>query len=322
VQVQLNLNQKRVETRPHRAISPTMASEKKRARDFFHFDGQPGALNAITDIVGLEVGMVTLISGEGQSEVGKGPVRTGVTAILPRGKNSDVPCAAGIYSHNGNGELTGSHWIKESGALTSQIMITNTAAIGPVHAGVIDWHTQTRPGGAWLLPVIAETYDGYLHDITGNHVKPHHAGEAMDNAKAGIPVPEGSVGGGTGMNCYSFKGGSGTSSRLVKFGPDKTYTVATFLQNNFGSREEFNLHGVPLGQLMTEIPNPLDDDGWWQADMERDAKNFAARKGKFPPGAGSVIAVVATDAPMLPTQCEALARRVSVGDLASAKDRG
>jgi D-aminopeptidase len=168
-------------------INPTMA-DKKRARDFFHFDEIPGPLNAITDIQGLEIGMVTLISGEGPLELGKGPVRTGVTAILPRGKASDVPCAAGIYSHNGNGELTGSHWIKESGALNGPVVITNTAAVGQVYAGVVDWYTQNRAGGAWLLPVVAETYDGYLNDSNGGHVKPSHAGQAMDKAAPQIKV--------------------------------------------------------------------------------------------------------------------------------------
>lgn len=165
----------------------------------------------------------------------------------------------------------------------------------------------------WLLPVVAETFDGYLNDINGGHVKPEHAIEAIDRAEPRIAVPEGSVGGGTGMNCYEFKGGVGTSSRLVKFGLDKTFTVATLLQCNFGGRSELNLLGVPLGELLTEVPNPLSDTDWFVKDQERAKGAWEARNAKFPPGAGSVIAIVATDAPLLPNQCEALARRVSMG---------
>lgn len=221
---------------------------------------------------------------------GEGPVRTGVTAILPRGRDGvGTPCAAGWYSLNGNGEMTGTTWIEETGALTLPVTITNTHAVGPVHSGVLQWVHREHPQLAreWLLPVVAETWDGYLNDINGGHVLPGHAAAAIDAADTG-PVAEGSVGGGTGMNCYGFKGGSGTSSRVVAYGSD-TYTVAAFVQANFGSRAELTVAGIPVGRELRD-DDPLDA-----------------------PGAGSVIVVVATDAPLLPNQCKALARRVPLG---------
>lgn len=274
-----------------------------RARDLgIPFDGATGPLNAITDVPGLEVGMVTLIEGDGELVPDRGPVRTGVTAILPVGAaNSSSAIPAGIYSLNGNGEMTGSHWIKETGGLTGPVMITNTHAVGTVHRGVIEWTKKHHPEAAmeWLLPVVAETWDGYLNDINGPHVKVEHAVQAIEAATSG-PVAEGSVGGGTGMNCYGFKGGNGTSSRTVPFG-GKEYTVGVFLQANFGDRKELRIAGVPLGDL--DVPNPMESDTW----VERDRSRVA------PGGAGSVIVVVATDAPLLPGQCEALARRVPLG---------
>jgi L-aminopeptidase/D-esterase-like protein len=248
--------------------------------------GQQGPYNAITDVPGVAVGYTTLITGE--------DVRTGVTAILPRPHaNVAHPCAAGWYSLNGNGEMTGTTWISESGALSLPIMITNTHAVGPCHRGVIDWVTAERPHGAheWLLPVVAETWDGYLNDINGEHVQPEHAIAAIEAARPG-PVDEGSVGGGTGMNCYGFKGGSGTASRMVSYGPHQ-YTVGAFVQANFGARRELTVTGVPVGVRLSE-DNPLED--WTNAR-----------------GAGSVIVVIATDAPLLPGQCTALARRVPLG---------
>lgn len=274
-----------------------------RARDLgIPFDGATGPLNAITDVPGLEVGMVTLIEGDGELVPDRGPVRTGVTAILPVGAaNSSSAIPAGIYSLNGNGEMTGSHWIKETGGLTGPVMITNTHAVGTVHRGVIEWTKKHHPEAAmeWLLPVVAETWDGYLNDINGPHVKVEHAVQAIEAATSG-PVAEGSVGGGTGMNCYGFKGGNGTSSRTVPFG-GKEYTVGVFLQANFGDRKELRIAGVPLGDL--DVPNPMESDTW----VERDRSRVA------PGGAGSVIVVVAIDAPLLPGQCEALARRVPLG---------
>lgn len=274
-----------------------------RARDLgIPFDGATGPLNAITDVPGLEVGMVTLIEGDGELVPDRGPVRTGVTAILPVGAaNTSSAIPAAIYSLNGNGEMTGSHWIKETGGLTGPVMITNTHAVGTVHRGVIEWTKKHHPEAAmeWLLPVVAETWDGYLNDINGPHVKVEHAVQAIEAAASG-PVAEGSFGGGTGMNCYGFKGGNGTSSRTVPFG-GKDYTVGVFLQANFGDRKELRIAGVPLGDL--DVPNPMESDTWVDRDRSRVA----------PGGAGSVIVVVATDAPLLPGQCEALARRVPLG---------
>ncbi|WP_157254114.1 P1 family peptidase [Nonomuraea typhae] len=247
-------------------------------------DGATGAHNAITDVPGVEVGYVTLTEGT---------ARTGVTAILPRGRDGvGTPCAAGVHSLNGNGEMTGVTWIEESGALTLPVTITNTHAVGTVHRGVIDWVADKHPALAeeWLLPVVAETWDGYLNDINAPHVRPEHAGQAIDAAAGGTPA-EGSVGGGTGMNCYGFKGGSGTSSRVVEY-VDRSYTVGAFVQANFGSRAELTVAGNRVGPALMD-DNPM-----------------AARTRE---GAGSVIVVVATDAPLLPGQCKALARRVPLG---------
>ena len=265
--------------------------------------GRPGEQNAITDLPGLEVGMVTLIDGEGALVPGQGPVRTGITAILPRGADGvGVPCAAGTHSLNGNGEMTGTTWINEVGALATPVLITNTHAVGACHRGVIDWTLSHRPGlGAqWLLPVVAETWDGYLNDVNGPHVRVEHAVAALESARPG-PVAEGSVGGGTGMNCYSFKGGTGTSSRVVDHG-GTLYTVAALVQANFGTRVELTVAGVPVGPSLLD-DNPLETTNWFS----RDGRLAGLR------GAGSVIVVVATDAPLLPGQCAALARRVPLG---------
>jgi D-aminopeptidase len=265
--------------------------------------GTPGRWNAITDVPGLEVGMVTLVEGDGPLVTGEGPVRTGVTAILPRGvEGLGLPCAAGVHSLNGNGEMTGTTWINESGAFATPVTITNTHAVGACHRGTIDWLVRRSPALAaqWLLPVVAETWDGYLNDINGYHVRPHHAVEALDAAAPG-PVAEGSVGGGTGMNCYAFKGGTGTSSRVVEHG-GTPYTVGALVQANFGSRHELTVAGVPLGDRLA-ADNPYEDGDWFERDGQRGGV----------PGAGSVIVVVATDAPLLPGQCAALARRVPLG---------
>jgi L-aminopeptidase/D-esterase-like protein len=259
-----------------------------RARDLgITFDGTPGPLNAITDVPGVEVGFTTLIHGEGEHAV-----RTGVTALLPRGRAGvGDPSQAAMHSMNGNGELTGAHWIAETGLLHLPVAITNSHAVGPVHRGIIDWTAAHHPHIAreWMLPTVGETYDGYLNDINGNHVTAEHAVAALDAATAG-PVAEGNVGGGTGMNCYAFKGGTGTSSRRVAMG-EHTFTVGVLLQANFGDRTELVIRGVPVGARIDEV-DP-----------------FATT----PPGAGSVIVVVATDVPLLPQQCAALARRVPLG---------
>ena len=261
---------------------------KPRARSLgIPFRGTPGPWNAITDVPGLEVGYATLVEGDS--------VRTGVTAIHPRGREGAAdPCAAGYHSQNGNGEMTGVAWIQESGTLAGPIGITNTHAVGIAHAGIVRWAVRHHAdvAEAWLLPVAAETWDGYLNDINDGHVTEEIVVRALEEAASGR-VEEGSVGGGTGMNCYNYKGGSGTASRVVSYG-GTPYTVGVFVQANFGSRRELTIAGVPVGEALAE-DNPMKDF-------------FSA-----PPGAGSIIAVVATDAPLLPDQCRALARRVTLG---------
>ncbi|WP_410573681.1 P1 family peptidase [Amycolatopsis sp. cmx-4-61] len=259
-----------------------------RARDLgLALPGRPGTHNALTDVPGVEVGYTTLVEGES--------VRTGVTAVLPRGRAGfAVPCAAGTSALNGNGEMTGTAWLAETGSLTLPVLITNTHAVGPAHRGVIDWVVRERPDVAaeWLLPVVAETWDGYLNDINAPTLHSGHAVAAIDAARPG-PVAEGSVGGGTGMTCYGFKGGTGTASRVVAHGADE-YTVGVLVQANFGSRRELTVAGSPVGRSLT-ADDPMAD---WAA---------------APAGAGSVIVVVGTDAPLLPGQCTALARRVPLG---------
>jgi D-aminopeptidase len=273
-------------------------SSKPRARDLgVPFDGTPGPLNAITDVAGVLVGHTTLISGEGKLQVGKGPIRTGVTAILPRGKNSmNDPAFAGWWSLNGNGEMTGTTWVEESGFLEGPVMITNTHSVGVVRDAVIAWrvnHGQPDPTGYWWsLPVVAETWDGWLNDINGFHVKPEHAFHAIDSAHSGA-VEEGNVGGGTGMICNEFKGGIGTSSRKldVKAGG---YTVGVLVQCNYGVRPNLRIAGVPVGK---EIP---EDPAYASASFSELDR-------------GSIIVVVATDAPLVAHQLKRLARRVSLG---------
>ena len=276
-----------------------VVTEKKtvRARDLgIPFEGNPGSFNAITDVAGVEVGYTTLISGEGKLVVGKGPVRTGVTAIIPRGHDSlNDPVYAGVFSLNGNGEMTGTHWIEESGFLEGPVVITNTHSVGVARDAVIAWRIKHGAADAsgywWSLPLVAETWDGWLNDTNGFHVKPEDVFHALDSANTGA-IEEGSVGGGTGMICYEFKGGSGTASREIeiKAGKDKpaqTFTVGVFLQANFGRRALLTIAGVPIGK---EIPGTV-----------------------YGEDTGSCIAVVATDAPLLPNQLKRLARRVSIG---------
>ena len=274
-----------------------------RARDLgITLDGAPGPLNAITDVPGVEVGMVTIVEDTDDAAIA---ARTGVTAVLPLGRDGiGTALPAAVHSLNGNGELTGAHWLRESGGLTGPVMITNTHAVGPVHRGVIDWTSRSRPelAAAWLLPVVAETWDGYLNSINEPFITSAHAVQAIDTA-AGGPVLEGSFGGGTGMNCYGYKGGNGTSSRLVPFG-GVTYTVAAFVQANFGSRRELSIRGISMAGI--DAPNPMGETDWFLEDQQ-------SGRSRVPGGAGSVIAVIATDAPLLPMQCEALARRVPMG---------
>jgi D-aminopeptidase len=264
---------------------------KPRARDLgVPFDGTTGRYNAITDVSGVEVGHTTLISGEGKLVVGKGPVRTGVTAVLPRGKASRDAVFAGWFTLNGNGEMTGTTWLEDSGFLDGPVMITNTHSVGVVRDAVIAWKvkhgTPDMEGYWWSLPVVAETWDGWLNDINGFHVKPDDAFHALDSAHGGL-VEEGNVGGGTGMVCNEFKGGIGTASRVLD-AKSGGYTVGVLVQCNYGRRDQLRIAGVPVGK---EIP----DHPAYESDT------------------GSIIVVVATDAPLIPAQLKRVARRVSLG---------
>src|SRR6516164_3543348 len=264
---------------------------KPRARDLgIPFDGTPGPLNAITDVKGVEVGHATLISGSGKLVVGQGPVRTGVTAILPRGKSSTDPVFGAWFTLNGNGEMTGTTWLEDSGFLDGPVMITNTHSVGVVRDAVIAWRVKKAPpdqnGYEWSLPVVAETYDGDLNDINGFHVRPEHAWRALDSAHGGA-VEEGNVGGGTGMICNEFKGGIGTASRVLeqKYGG---YTLGVLVQCNYGWRSQLRIAGVPVGREIADR-KVRDND------------------------VGSIIIVVATDAPLIPNQLKRLVRRASLG---------
>jgi D-aminopeptidase len=269
--------------------SMTSAKTPLRARDLgIPLVGTPGDLNAITDVSGVEVGHTTIIRGEGKLRVGEGPVRTGVTIVLPRGKNSSDPVFAGWFSLNGNGEMTGTTWVEESGFLEGPIAITNTHSVGTVRDAVTAWSLRhDKLLQHWSLPVVGETWDGELNDINGFHVKAEHVYDALDNATSG-PVVEGNVGGGTGMICYEFKGGIGTASRRLSE-DEGAYTVGVLVQSNFGLRDQLTIAGVPVGR---ELPK-------------------SASEGKDE--RGSIIIVVATDAPLLPHQLKRLARRASLG---------
>lgn len=269
---------------------------KPRARDLgVPFEGTPGTLNAITDVKGVEVGLTTIISGEGALKVGSGPVRTGVTAILPRGKASSDSVFAAWFSINGNGEMTGTTWIEESGFLEGPVFITNTHSVGTVRDAAIMWAVQhNKMQQPWALPVVAETYDGGLNDINGFHVKPEHVFKALDGASSGS-VAEGNVGGGTAMSCYGFKCGTGTSSRQVSQQAGG-YTVGVLVQANHGGRNQLRVAGVPVGVEIQNTPGTQRR----LSDTEEQEQ-------------GSVIIVVATDAPLLPHQLKRLARRATHG---------
>ncbi len=272
--------------------------DETRARDLgIPFAGTPGPLNAITDVAGVTVGHTTLITGDGKLNVGSGPVRTGVTAVHPRGKTYD-PVFSGWYALNGNGEMTGTTWVEESGFLESPVVITNTHSVGVARDATIEWQYANNlfdplpddPDVFWSLPVVAETYDGDLNDINGFHVTKEHVISALESAKSG-PVAEGNVGGGTGMICHQFKGGIGTASRQVEIA-DHEYTIGILVQANYGVRETFTIAGVPLGNELSDLMpefRPTDRE------------------------TGSIIVIVATDAPLLPHQLKRLARRVPLG---------
>ena len=264
---------------------------KPRARDLgVPFDGTPGPLNAITDVKGVEVGHTTLVSGSGKLKVGEGPVRTGVTAVLPRGKDAKDAVFGAWFTLNGNGEMTGTTWVEDSGFVDGPIMITNTHSVGVVRDAVIAWKvrhgTPDMEGYWWSLPVVAETWDGYLNDINGFHVKPEHVFHALDSAHGGA-VEEGNVGGGTGMICNEFKGGIGTASRVLD-AKSGGYAVGVLVQCNYGRRDQLRIAGVPVGKEIPEHPAYGED-------------------------VGSIIIVVATDAPLIPTQLKRIARKVSLG---------
>jgi D-aminopeptidase len=270
-----------------------------RARDLgIPFKGETGPWNAITDVAGVAVGHLTLNLGKGALIRGKGPVRTGVSTILPRGRQFG-PCFSAWYTLNGNGELTGTTWIEESGFLETPIMLTNTHSVGVVRDAVIQWQLKNnhylalKDDDFWSLPVVGETYDGLLNDINGFHVTGHHTFQALDAAKSG-PVEEGSVGGGTGMVTHEFKGGVGTSSRCVKLGEGSAYTVGVYVQSNYGIREHLTIAGVPVGlELTDQMPS-------YHKQKTRDEM-------------GSIIVIVATDAPLLPHQLKRIAARVPGG---------
>lgn len=272
-------------------VTSVHGQSKPRARDLgIPFDGTPGPYNAITDVAGVEVGLTTLISGKGPLVVGKGPVRTGVTAVFPRGKSVLNLVFAAWFTLNGNGEMTGTTWLEESGFLEGPVLITNTHSVGVVHDAVIAWQMK-RMGDkfpSWSLPVVAETWDGELNDINGFHVKPEHVFQALDSAKPG-PVAEGNVGGGTGMIVHGFKGGTGTSSRKATI-RQAAYTVGVLVQANYGSRDQLTIAGVPVGNEIQDLrPQAGEED------------------------AGSIIVVIATDAPLLPHQLKRIAERASLG---------
>ena len=297
------------------AVAPgaRQASPSARARELgisALIGGRPGPLDAITDVQGVEVGHTTLIEGEGRLVVGKGPVRTGVTVIHPRGRSSADPVFGAWFTLNGNGEMTGTTWLEESGVLEGPVAITNTHSVGVVRDAILQWQVS-RPGlQPWGLPVVAETYDGGLNDINGFHVKPAHVISALDGARSGA-VAEGNVGGGTGMRCLGFKGGIGSASRVVA--DQSGYTVGVLVQCNFGAREDLRVAGVPIGEDVKDLlPCVAIDDASVRPEMPR--------CNKEPPAAlesaveqGSIIVIVATDAPLLPHQLKRIATRVSLG---------
>jgi len=279
-------------------IQSSTFGQKPRARDLgIPFYGTTGKFNAITDVKGVEVGYSTIISGQGKNVRGQGPVRTGVTAILPRGRINN-PVFGNWYTLNGNGEMTGTTWITESGFLEGPVMITNTNSVGVVRDAVLKWYVKTgwyKEDFWYTYPVVAETYDGFLNDIYGFHVKENHAYEALDNAKTGL-LQEGNVGGGTGMMSLGFKGGTGTSSRVVKI-KDSTYTVGVLVQSNFGGKNNLTIAGVPVGKELKDTLN----------------YEFKSAPSYRQEGDGSIIVVVATDAPLLPHQLKRIAARVPIG---------
>jgi D-aminopeptidase len=302
------------------AVEDTVFGQTKpRARDLgIPLDGTPGSFNAITDVAGVEVGYTTLISGQGKLVVGEGPIRTGVTAILPRGRSTLEPVFAAFYAGNGNGDMTGTHWVEETGVLETPILITNTLSVGIVRDAVIGWMVKRGASGPFWYPVVAETSDGRLNDMKGQHVAVEHATHALESAHGGR-IDEGNVGGGTGMNCHGFKGGTGTASR--KLSPEEgSYTVGVLAQCNYGTRSQLRIAGIPVGHeikgyepCVAERTDPPVRGANGQLVPVCDEKIASARPVHEGPEQGSIIVVVATDAPITPDQLKRLARRVSLG---------
>ena len=293
-----------------------LAQAKPRESDLrLPIGGTPGTFNAITDVAGVEVGHTTLISGSGPLVIGKGPVRTGVTVVHPRGRNNADPVFGAWFTLNGNGEMTGTTWLQESGYLEGPVAITNTHSVGVVRDAIIRWEVSRKNVlQPWWLPVVAETYDGGLNDINGFHVKTEHAIAALDSARGG-PVREGVVGGGTGMTCLGFKGGIGTASRVLTT-DEGGFTVGVLVQCNFGSRRDLRIAGVPVGDEITDLTPCIANDRPVPAGSRarRNCSTPAARdEDASVPEQGSIIVVVATDAPLLPHQLKRLVTRVSLG---------
>jgi len=287
------------------------AQAPQRARDLgVPFDGTPGPLNAITDVAGVTVGQVTLVRGEGRRVVGVGPVRTGVTAVFPRGNHEPDPVFASWFTLNGNGEMTGTTWLEESGYLKGPVLITNTNSVGVVRDAVIEWQATHLPAADWGLPVVAETDDEALNDLYGFHVTKQDAFAAIEAARGG-PVAEGAVGGGTGMVCHEFKGGIGTSSRRIRLKSGSTYTIGVLVQCNYGIRQLLTVSGVPVGK---EIPDLLPCFAGHGVNPPAEARRGCDKPGVARDAdAGSIIVVVATDAPLLPHQLHRIVKRVALG---------
>jgi D-aminopeptidase len=296
-----------------------LQAQKPRERDLkLPIGGTPGALDAITDVAGVEVGQTTLVLGSGKLVVGRGPVRTGVTVIHPRGKANSDPVFAAWFTLNGNGEMTGTTWVQESGLLEGPVAITNTHSVGVVRDAIIQWEvSQKNALQPWWLPVVAETYDGALNDINGFHVKPEHVLAALDGARGGLPR-EGAVGGGTGMVCHGFKGGIGTASRKLP-AEQGGYTVGVLVQCNYGIRRDLRIAGVPVGEEIPDLAgciannDPLPPDSARRHCDERRGGDALDNARDDAQEQGSIIVVVATDAPLLPHQLKRIATRVSVG---------
>jgi D-aminopeptidase len=302
-------------TLPFAADGAAQESKKPRANELgisAIIGGQPGPLDAITDVEGVEVGQTTLISGDGKLVVGKGPVRTGVTVVHPRGKTNADPVFGAWFTLNGNGEMTGTTWLEESGILEGPIGITNTHSVGVVRDAILQWQISRPNLQPWGLPVVAETYDGGLNDINGFHIKPPDVIRALDGSSGGA-VAEGNVGGGTGMRCLGFKAGTGTASRVVTI-DGVSYTVGVLVQCNFGGRQDFRVAGVPVGPEITDLQPCLAlDDVSVQPKMPRCGVAASKAPDEGVVEQGSIIVVVATDAPLLPTQLKRLAIRVALG---------